>query len=137
MSARKLPDGGEVVVLGDIDDDTLKAAITVMRNEYRRRGLHERKPAPSEALKLAIERGEVIPERGAKPEPWIVSRPGVQNGEPHVRGCERITVRTIQRIAHELTALEILKANPGLTAEGLAAALAYRLPKAKRGGRRS
>ena len=44
MSARKMPDGGEVVIFGDIDDDTLKAAVTVMRNEYRRRGLHERKP---------------------------------------------------------------------------------------------
>ena len=39
MSARKLHDGGEVVVLGDIDDDTLKAAVTVMRDEYRRLGL--------------------------------------------------------------------------------------------------
>jgi uncharacterized protein (DUF433 family) len=67
-------------------------------------------------------------------KPWIVSKPGVMGGKPCVRGT-RITVETLQAVNHEWTTLEILEQYPGLTSEGLAAALAYKLP-AKKGAKR-
>ena len=88
-------------------------------------------------LEAAVNRGEVIPKREAEPEPWIVSKPGAMSGKPCVRGT-RILVKTLQALASDgVPELRILEAYPGLTGDGLAAALNYRLPKAKRGGRRS
>lgn len=84
-------------------------------------------------LREAIERGEVLP---AKPEPWIVSKPGKMGGAPCVRGT-RIPVAILQPLAAQFSLEQILVMYPGLTSEGLSAALAYKLPaKAKKGARK-
>lgn len=74
-----------------------------------------------------------VSETKAKPKPWIVSKPGVMGGKPCVRGT-RVTVETLQALAPLYKSNEqILAMYPSVTAEGLAAALAYRLPgKGKR-----
>ena len=74
----------------------------------------------SARLRDAIERGEVA----GKPEPWIVSNPGVMGGKPCVRGT-RITVETIQNVSQHWPFLQILKEYPSLTPVSLAAVLLH------------
>jgi len=62
-----------------------------------------------------------------KAKQTIVSNPGIHGGKPTISGT-RITVETIQAVAQDWSALRILREYPGLTAEGLAAAPAYKLP---------
>lgn len=89
-------------------------------------------PVSAERLMNAHDRGEVTG-KPAAPEPLIVSKPGVQGGKPCVRGT-RIMVATLQAASEGWDNEEILRQYPSLIPEGLAAALAYKLP-GKRGQR--
>ena len=64
------------------------------------------------------------------PKQTIVCKPGIHGGKPCVSGT-RITVETIQTWSKARTAIELLKAWPTLTPDGIAAALAYKLTKRK------
>lgn len=89
-----------------------------------------------ERVSGAIDRGEVTG-HPAKAEPWIVSKPGVMGGKPCVRGT-RITVETLQSASKDYGVQEIItELYPSLGREQVEAALAYKLPKFKRGGRKS
>jgi uncharacterized protein (DUF433 family) len=75
----------------------------------------------------------------ATKEQTIVSTPGIMGGKPRVSGT-RITVETIYAVARDLshspagegTCERILRLFPGLTPDGLTAALAYKPPKPRK-----